>query len=85
MDIQKLKAAIFWCMILNGGLLALSTVAFILIPDFIFQIHGMLFAITREAYDGAIYNFLGLFKIIWLTFNVVPYIALRIVGNNKAT
>ncbi len=83
MDFQKLKAVMFWCMILNGGLLAISTVAFILNPDFIFQIHGMLFAISRDAYDAAIYNFLGLFKIIWLTFNVVPYIALRIAGNTE--
>jgi len=27
-----------------------------------------------------IYSFLGLFKIVFLAFNVVPYVALLIVG-----
>jgi hypothetical protein len=35
---------------------------------------------SREAFDVAIYGFLGLFKIVFIFFNLVPYLALLIVG-----
>ena len=38
------------------------------------------FPISREAYDVAIYAFLGVFKIVFIVFNLVPYLALSIVG-----
>ena len=38
------------------------------------------FPIPRETFDVVIYAFLGLFKIIFLVFNVVPYVALLIIG-----
>ncbi len=36
--------------------------------------------IPREIFDVVIYAFLGLFKIVFLVFNAVPYLALLIVG-----
>jgi hypothetical protein len=39
-----------------------------------------LFHIPLETVNVAIYLFLGFFKIVWLVFNVVPYVALLIVG-----
>ncbi|MCZ6445193.1 MAG: hypothetical protein O7F17_00165 [Planctomycetota bacterium] len=38
------------------------------------------FPIPRETFNVVIYSFLGLFKIVFLVFNVVPYVALLIVG-----
>jgi len=38
------------------------------------------FPIPRETFNVVIYAFIGLFKIIFLFFNVVPYVALLIVG-----
>jgi hypothetical protein len=42
-----------------------------------------LFPVSREAFDVAIYSILGLFKIVWLVFNAVPYVALLIVGKGE--
>ena len=36
-------------------------------------------SLSRETFDVVIYSFLGLFKIVFLVFNVVPYVALLIV------
>ena len=38
------------------------------------------YPISREAFNVIIYSFLGLYKLFFITFNVVPYIALRIMG-----
>jgi len=35
---------------------------------------------SRDAYNVVIYSFFALFKIVFVVFNVVPYVALLIVG-----
>ena len=80
MDIQTLTAFFKWCTIINGALLIFSVIMFIAIPDLIYAIHGWLFPLPREAFDVLIYGFLGLFKIVFLVFNAVPYVALLIVA-----
>jgi|TARA_Y100000294_G_scaffold164733_1_gene171690 hypothetical protein len=80
MDIQTLITFFKWCTIINGVLLVLSATIFILAPDFVYQTHSKLFPIPRETFDVIIYSFLGLYKIIFLVFNVVPYVALLIAG-----
>lgn len=80
MDIQALTAFFKWCTIINGALLVLSVIMFIVAPDFIFSIHGSLFSLPREAFDVLTYGFLGVFKIFFLVFNAVPYVALLIVA-----
>jgi hypothetical protein len=37
------------------------------------------FLISRETYNLVIYSFLGLFKIVFLVFNLVPYVVLLIL------
>jgi len=39
-----------------------------------------LFPLPRGTYNVIIYAFLGLFKIVFLVFNVVPYVVLLIIG-----
>ncbi len=80
MDIQRLTTFFMWCTIINGALLVLSAAMFISVPDFIYSSQSKLFPIPRETFDVVIYSFLGLYKIVFLVFNVVPYVALLIVG-----
>ena len=80
MDIQTLTTFFMWCTIMNGALLVLWTIMLILAPNLLYRIHSKWFPIPRETFDVVIYAFLGLFKIVFLVFNVVPYVALLIVG-----
>ncbi|PLX86345.1 MAG: hypothetical protein C0617_01690 [Desulfuromonas sp.] len=80
MDIQTLTAFFMWCSILNGGLLALWTVFCVFAPDLVYRTQRRWFPIPRETWDVVIYYFLGMFKIVFLVFNLVPYVALRIIG-----
>lgn len=81
MDIQKLTAFFKWCTIINVALFFLSAIMIFAASDFIYSAHGQMFHMPREAFDVTLYAFLGLYKIVILVFNLVPYVALRIVGN----
>jgi hypothetical protein len=80
MDFQTLTDFFMWCTIMNGALLALWAIMFILAPDLVYRTQSKWFPIPRETYNLVMYSFLGLFKIFFLVFNVVPYVALRIIG-----
>ena len=80
MDIQTLTTFFMWCTILNGGLLVLWTVFCAFTPNLVYRMQSIFFPLPRETYNVVIYSFLGLFKIVFLVFNVTPYVALLIVG-----
>ena len=80
MDIQTVTTFFMWCTIINGALLVLWTTMLISAPDFVYRMQSKWFPIPRESFNVVIYSFIGLFKIIFLIFNVVPYVALLIVG-----
>ena len=80
MNLLQLKTVLMWCTIINGGLLILSIIGCIVAPDFGYSLQSAWFGVPRETINVVIYLFLGLFKILWLVFNLVPYLALVIVG-----
>jgi len=81
MDIQILTNFFMWCSIINGGVLILWTLLFIIMPDLIYRIQSKWFPLPRETFNTVIYSFLGLFKLLFLVFNIVPFIALLIIAN----
>ena len=80
MDIQTLTAFFMWCTIMNGALLVLWTTMCVFAPDLVYHTQSKWFPIPRDTFNVVIYSFLGLFKIVFLVFNLVPYVALLIVG-----
>ena len=79
MNIQKLSAFFMWCTIINGCLLILAVIIGIIGLDLVYSVQGKLFQIPREDFNVAYYSFLGFYKIVWLIFNAVPYVALLII------
>ena len=80
MFFQTLTTFFMWCTILNGGLLILWTLMCMLAPNLVYRTQSKWFPIPRETFNVVIYAFLGLFKIVFLIFNVVPYVTLLIIG-----
>jgi len=80
MNIQTLKRFFLWCTIINVALLLLSTLICIYAPDWLYSMHGNWFSIPRETLNIIMYSYLGLFKIFIYIFNIVPLIALLIIG-----
>jgi hypothetical protein len=80
MNIQTLVTFFMWCTIINGVLFFLTVTMFMLAPDFLYRTQSKLFPIPRETFNVVFYSSLGMFKLILLIFNVIPYIALLIIG-----
>lgn len=78
MDAEKLKKILLWCIVINGSIFLFWSFFLLFTPDLVYRIQYQFFPITREAYNIVIYGFLGLFKILFLIFNVVPYISLQL-------
>ncbi|MFW2365796.1 MAG: DUF6868 family protein [Desulforhopalus sp.] len=79
MDTEVLKKFFLWCIVVNGCIFLFWTLFLLFTPDLVYKIQYHFFPIPRDAYDVVIYAFLGLFKIFFLIFNVVPYISLRLI------
>jgi hypothetical protein len=79
LDIQILTTFFMWCTIINGALLVLWTTMCMLAPGLLYRTQSKWFPSPRETFNVVMYSFLGLFKIVFLVFNVVPYVALLIV------
>ncbi|NLS95813.1 MAG: hypothetical protein GXX96_27070 [Planctomycetaceae bacterium] len=80
MQLDTLTTFFMWCTVIDGALLVLWTVVFLFAPDLVYRTQSRWFPIPRQTFDVVMYGFLGLFKILFLVFNLVPYLALLIVG-----
>ena len=80
MDLQTVRAFFMWCTIINGAMFLLSFVMCVFAGDWVYRMNRLWFPISRETFNVAIYAFIGLYKIFVLMFNLIPYIALVIVG-----
>ena len=79
MDLRTLTSFFMWCTIINGAFLVFWATMCILVPDVVYRTQHRWFPIPRETFIVVIYAFLGLFKLIFLVFNLIPYVALLIV------
>jgi len=79
MDVATLETFLMWCTILNGGLLTFWSLWLLAAPGLVYRTQSAFFPMPRETFNVVIYCFLGAFKLIWITFNLVPWLALVIV------
>lgn len=79
MTICTVQAFFMWCTIINGALLVFSALICAFAGDWIYRMHGTLFSLPRESFNVVLYGFIGVFKILFLVFNLVPYLALLIL------
>ncbi len=80
MDVSTIRAFFMWCTIINAVLLTLSFIICSFAADWAYKMHSKWFPISRETFNTAIYYFFGLYKVFFFVFNLIPFIALAIVG-----
>lgn len=80
MDIQSLTTFFGWCSVINGGLFAFIAFFMMLAPNIVYKVQSKFFTLEREYFDRVIYAFLGAWKLLFLFFNLVPYIALKLIS-----
>ncbi len=80
MDTGTLTDFFMWCTIINGSIYILWVMFLVFTPDLVYRIQSKFFPMPRETYNVVIYSFLGAFKLLFMFFNVVPYVSLLIIG-----
>lgn len=80
MNIQTLTTFFMWCTIINAGILIYSSLFLCFAPDFVYRIQSRWFSISRETFNIIAYSYLGIFKVLFFAFNLVPYLALLITA-----
>ncbi|MDD2404007.1 MAG: hypothetical protein PHI56_05655 [Victivallaceae bacterium] len=80
MQIEFLRSVLGWCSVINGGLLFITFLCYVLAGDFIFRIHSKWFPLSKESFTLMMYGFIGGMKLLFIFFNLVPYLALVICG-----
>lgn len=79
MDIKMARNFFQWCTVIDFGLLIVGVLIITLGHDWVYRLSGQLFHLTIEQFDAINYAWVVLFKTGIILFNLVPYIALRIV------
>ena len=79
MNVETLRAALLWCTVINYAMLLLWAALVLLAPRFV-RWHGRWFGMSTEQFNAVNYGGMLLYKLGILLFNLVPYIALRIVA-----
>ena len=80
MTIIVLRDALFWCFIINTGLLLWWWLWLILAHDWVYQIHTRWFHVSSEQFDAIHYAGIAFFKVLNIVFFFVPWIALHIIA-----
>jgi len=80
MTIDTLRQMLLWCFVINYGLLLWWFLFFTFAHDWVYRFHGKWFKMPVEKFDAIHYAGIAFFKICIFVFNLVPYIALQIVG-----
>ncbi len=80
MNIVTLREVLLYCTIINFGGLALWGLFFLLPHEWLYRLWGRVFRLPAEQFDAINVAGMVFYKLAILLFNLVPYLALRIVG-----
>jgi hypothetical protein len=80
MDLELTRRVLLWCTVINYGLLLWWFFLFRFAHGWLYRFHGRWFRIPPERFDGIHYAGMAIYKIGILLLNLVPYVALLIVG-----
>jgi Family of unknown function (DUF6868) len=79
MTIEQLTELFKWMTIINIGILVLSSTLVMVLKNIVSKMHAKLFGIEENKVKMVVYGYLGMFKILVIVLNIVPYISLLII------
>jgi len=79
MTLELARHLLAWCTIINLGILLWWFLFFTLAHEWVYSFHGRWFNLSKEQFDTIQYGGMAVYKICIILFNLVPYLALRIV------
>ncbi len=79
MELVTLKEFFMWMTVVNFGVFMWSAIMCIGCKGFIYRIHGKMFGLSQDTVNTMLYGFLGFYKIVFIVFVLIPWIALVIM------
>lgn len=79
MTIEMMRQFFGWITLINLVLFIFTAVMCMTMRGLIQRMHGKMFGLSDEAINAFLYGYLGIYKIVFITFNLVPWIALTIM------
>ena len=80
MTFETLRNLLLWCTVINYGFLLFWFLIFTLSHDWIYRLHSRWFHLSVEQFDAIHYGGMAIYKIGIILFNLIPYVAMLIVG-----
>ncbi len=78
-SIEVVREFLGWCSVINIGLLFFSTIMLIVMRGWIINIHAKMTGVSEAELPRLYFEYLGNYKIFIIVFNIVPYVALRVM------
>ncbi|MBD3633472.1 MAG: hypothetical protein HUJ23_01010 [Methylophaga sp.] len=79
MDIASLTALFGWMTVINFALLIFSTLMLTVFRTSVIRIHTRVTGLEENALKPVYLYFLGFYKVLIILFNLVPYLALKLI------
>ncbi len=79
-DLEVLTAIFGWCAVINIALLLFSSLWVTVFREFTKRLHSTLMQVDASELNTYYFQYLGNYKLLILVFNIVPYIALRLIA-----
>ncbi len=80
MNIEIVRNFLLWCTVINYGMILVWFLFFMLAHNRMYSLHSRWFRLNAEQFDAIHYTGMAIYKIGILLFNLIPYVALCIVG-----
>ena len=80
MTMNELTELFGWMSVLSIGILMLSSIMLLLMKGMVIKIHSKMFGLDDKELNSAYFQYLAQFKIVAIVFNLVPYVALKIIA-----
>ena len=77
--VATLTELLGWSSIINICMLIAASLAVMLMRDSMIKLHGKMFGLDTTDLTRAYFQYIAQYKIAILVFNIVPYIALKIM------
>ena len=80
MTMCEIREMLGWCSVINLGLMILMFVLWCAARPLIYKVHGKFTSMSEEKFNQMVYIVLGIYKMLVFVFNIVPWMALSIMG-----
>ncbi|MCX4193653.1 DUF6868 family protein [Methylophaga sp. OBS1] len=79
MEIASLIALFGWMTVINFALLIFSTLILTMFRTAVIRVHTRVTGLEENALKPVYLYFLGFYKVLIILFNLVPYLALKLI------